>query len=200
MLGPCLATGGYCSKMARAVVFGPTETGGMDWDNPILIYLYGKLKILIGSVRLQDTVGKLIKIQLSWLQVFAGISTPILEYDKEITYIPNKWMKTLHQLLVQYQVKIKLHEIWTPIAQRKNDRIIMQYIIENIPDWAWDSINTCRLFLRATTVANLAMIDGKYIPDQIKPVKAPLRENNVHFPLQARPSKQDVEKWLYFID
>ena len=64
----------------------------------------------------------------------------------------------------------------------------------NIPDWAWEDTNTCRLFLRVTTVANLATIDGKYIPDQIKLVKAPLRETNLQFPIQARPSKQDIEK------
>ena len=30
VVGPCLSAGGYCSKMPRAVVFGPTELGGMD--------------------------------------------------------------------------------------------------------------------------------------------------------------------------
>ena len=86
VLEPCLAAGGYCSIMHRAVVFGPTEIGGLDWDNPIIIHLYEKLKILIGSVRIQDLVGRLMQIQLSWLQVFTSISTPILQYDREITF------------------------------------------------------------------------------------------------------------------
>ena len=77
VLGPCLSAGGYCSKMPRAVVFGPTVLGGMDWDNPNIIYLYKKVKMLIGSVRISDAVGRLIHIQLSWLQVFAGIGKTI---------------------------------------------------------------------------------------------------------------------------
>ena len=65
VIGPCLSASGYCSKMPRAVVFGPTKLGGMEWDNPVLIQLYKKIKMLIGSIRLQDTVGKLMRIQLS---------------------------------------------------------------------------------------------------------------------------------------
>ena len=76
----------------------------------------------------------------------------------------------------------------------------MQYVVEMIPEWAWESINKCRLFLKANTIVDLATIDGKYISDQKRQAKAPIRENNIKFPLQARPSKQDVEKWQYFID
>ncbi len=67
ILSPCLSASGYCSKMPRAVVYGPPEWGGMDWDNCGVILLYEKLKILIGSIRLQDKVGEILSIQLSWL-------------------------------------------------------------------------------------------------------------------------------------
>ena len=98
--------------------------------------------------------------------------------------------KNLHQLLVQYQVQIKIFDYWTPKPQRENDQIIMQYVVDTIPEWAWESINKCRLFLKANTISDLATIDGKYILDQIKLAKAPNRENKIQFPLQARPSKQ----------
>ena len=65
----------------------------------------------------------------------------------------------------------------------------MQYVVDKIPEWAWESINKCRLFLKANTIADLATIDGKYILDQIKMVKAPL--------LYSFLSKQDqVNKML----
>lgn len=51
--------------------------GGMAWDNCGVIFLFEKLKMLISSIRLQDTVGKLLLIQLSWLQFFTGSSNPL---------------------------------------------------------------------------------------------------------------------------
>ena len=38
----CLSVGGYCSKLPRAVVFGPTEYGGMAWDIVLQLYCYLK--------------------------------------------------------------------------------------------------------------------------------------------------------------
>ena len=77
IIGPCLSASGFCSKMPRAVVYGPVELGVMAWDNSGVIFLFEKLKMLIGSVRLQDKVGQIITLQLSWLQLFDGSSTPV---------------------------------------------------------------------------------------------------------------------------
>ena len=78
-IGACLTAAGYSSKMPRAVVFGPGTKGGMDWDNIIVLGLYENIKLLIGAVCLQDKVGDMFLIQLSWLQLFAGNSVPLLQ-------------------------------------------------------------------------------------------------------------------------
>ena len=65
VLSSCLSAGGYSNKMPRAVVFGPTILGGMDWNNPLIIYLHEKIKMLVGSIRLKDTVGRLMLMQIS---------------------------------------------------------------------------------------------------------------------------------------
>ena len=88
VIGPCLSSAGYCKTMPRAVVFGPTGYGGMDWDNHGVITIYEKLKMLIGSIRLQDTVGQLLGIHLSWIQLIMGKSTPLLEHNKMVQYLP----------------------------------------------------------------------------------------------------------------
>lgn len=46
----------------------------MDWDNISIVFLYEKLKLPIASIRLQDTVGKMLLVQISRLQLFSGIS------------------------------------------------------------------------------------------------------------------------------
>ena len=200
VLSSCLSAGGYSNKMPRAVVFGPTILGGMDWDNPLIIYLYEKIKMLVGSIRLKDTVGRLMLMQISWLQLFAGTGTPLLESNFDINYLPKGWIRTVQRLLVEFQVKIKIYTAWKPTKQRQQDRIIMDYVTQHIPKWAWEGINTCRLYMKATTVTDIATIDGRFIPDHIRNVKSPIRDSKIQFPIQCRPSKQDIEQWQYFVD
>ena len=95
--------------MPRTVVYGPSAFGGMSWDNCGIVFLYEKLKMLLGSIRLQDTVGQLILVQLTWLQLVTGKSTPILQEKKKIPYIPSGWLNTIHNHLVYYGIQV---EIW----------------------------------------------------------------------------------------
>ena len=106
----------------------------------------------------------------------------------------------MQRLLVEFQVKIKIYTAWKPTKQRQQDRIIMDYVTQHIPKWAWEGINTCRLYMKATTVADIATIDGRFIPDHIRTVKSPIRDSKIQFPIQCRPTKQDIEQWQYFID
>ena len=197
---PCLSAAGYCSKMPRAVVFGPSKYGGMDWENPATICLYEKIKFLLGSIRLQDVVGQLLLIQLSWMQLYAGISIPILEYNKSLDYLPPGWIKNLHEYLVDSTVQIELFGGWVPARQREHDAIIMDYVLHHTPSWMWSAINRCRLFLKVTTLADLTTIDGRQIPSKIRKVKKAIRKSNLSFPLQLRPPAADISYWKYFID
>ena len=184
IIGPCLSAAGYCSKMPRAVVFGPSAHGGMDWENPETICLFEKNKFLIGSIRLQDVVGQLLLIQVSWMQLYTGISIPILEYNKKLDYLPPGWIMNLHEYLVDSNVQIELFGGWVPSKQREEDEIIMDYVLHHTPSWMWSAINRCRLFLRVTTLADLTTIDGKQIPSRIRKVMKAIRKNNLRFPNQ----------------
>ena len=200
IIGPCLSASGYCNKMPRAVVHGPELFGGMAWENISLILLYEKLKMFIGSVRLQDTVGSILVLQLSWLQLFAGISTPLLEFGRELPFLPTGWIVNLHQHLVHHQLQVEMALGWLPTKQRINDRIIMDLAVHSLPHWTWDGINRCRIYLAATTVADISTLDGQFIPADIRRVKRKLRDNKLQFPAQSRPSKQDIEQWNYLLD
>ncbi len=199
-IGACLSAAGYSNKFPRAVVFGPPEYGGLDWANIAVVVLYEKIKMFIGSVRLQDNVGRMIEIQLSWLQLIAGITIPILQMDVFLKYLPLCWMTNLHYHLVEHGLQIEVSAAWHPKPQRKNDRVLMDIVLKQVPAWAWAGINRCRLYLNVTTVADLTTLDGKYIPQSIRSVKTKLRDNKLLFPLQSRPSKQDRVQWKFALD
>ncbi len=90
--------------------------------------------------------------------------------------------------------------LWTPTIQRINDRVIMDIVQTEFPKWMWGGINRCRLFLKATTVTDLATIEGTYIPVDIRAVKETIRETRLLFPIQQKPSKADITYWTYFLD
>ena len=200
IISPCISVAGYCSKIPRAIVYGPSRYGGMNWSNIKVVSLYEKIKMFVGSVRLQDKVGQMLEIQLSWLQLFAGTQLPILQERTEVPYLPEGWLKNLHQQLTKNEIQIEVSETWRVTKQREEDKVIMDEVRHQMPQWTWGGMNRCRLFLKATTIADLTTINGKFIPLEVRQVKGPLRETKLTFPLQRRPGKEDVRQWEYFIN
>ncbi len=191
---------GYNSKFPRAEVFGLAIYGGIDWENIVGLNLFEKLKMLIGSVRLQDNLGKMIMIQSTWLQVVAGCSVPLLQSITEIPYLPVSWLTNIHSHLVENDIQVELAAGWLPSIQRSNDRVLMDIVHKQIPRWAWEGINRCWLFLQVTTIADIATVDGTYIPVKIRKVRGKIRDNRIDFPIQTRPTRDDIEQWEYLID
>ena len=132
-MGSCLAAAGYSSKMPRAVVFGPSTFGGMNWESAYGIMAYEQIELFIGSLRMEDTVGKLLRIQLQWLQMFSGNSTPLLESTQAVKYLPKGWLQSLHEKLVENSIQIRVQKIWRPKPRQLHDRIIMDYVRCNLP-------------------------------------------------------------------
>ena len=173
-----------------------------EWSGMRLapFFLYEKLKLLIGSLHLQDTVGRLIMVQLSWLQFFLGISTPLLESTVIVPYLPIGWVTNLHAHLVNHNIQVGLAEGWVPSKQRCNDRVIMDIVTHSLPEWVWGGINRCRLYVEATTLADITTLDGTFIPKDIRFVKRKLRNNKLSFPAQTKPGKKDLHCWDYFLN
>ena len=186
IIGKSLAAAGYNSKMPRAVVFGPTKYGGMQWESPYSILIYEQIKLIIGSIRLQDTVGKLIIIQLRWMQLIAGTSVPIMEETKKIPYLQNCWLTAVHNKLVNTNIKIKVADKWYPKPRRENDRVIMDYVIKYIPEHHWKEINQCRLYLKAITFSDLTTMDGTAIPANVYGVTRETRHPRLDYPTQKK--------------
>ena len=199
VMGPCLAAAGYSSKMPRAVVFGPSRYGGLEWETPHSMLLNAQLSLLVGSVRMDDTVGKLIQIQLEWLQVHAGTETPVLELNKQLGYLPVCWLSNLHGLLVDAGVKVSIPGLWRAKIRRKNDVILMDYVQKHLPDWMWKGINMCRLFLQAIVLSDLTTIDGTEIPSSVYNVETRVRNSRIAFPLQGPPPDDAIESWQYLL-
>jgi len=200
IIGTSLSLAGYNSKMPRDVVFGPMLYGGMQWESPLGISLYEQVKIFIGSIRLNDEVGKILRMQTQWLQVSSGTSRPILEETKAIPYLQHCWITSLHNKLVDHGIKVQIYKTWIPKERRENDKVIMDYVRKHLPQDYWGPVNQCRLFLKAITFADVVTFDGTKILEGIYEVQKSRRSSRILFPRQLRPPKKSRLKWQYFID
>ena len=132
-----MAAAGFNSKMPRAVVFGTQLYGGMQWESPYSILVYEQIKLILGSIRLQDTVGKLMVIQLKWMPLIAGTSVPLLEETKKILYLQKCCLTAVHAKLVNTNIKIKIADKWYPKPRRESDRVIIDCVRKYIPENYW---------------------------------------------------------------
>ncbi len=49
-------------------------------------------------------------------------------------------------------------------------------------------------------MADIVTQDGTFIPDRIRTVRGKLRQSNLTFPIQLRPSNHDIDQWQYLMD
>ena len=163
-------------------MYGTTRYGGMAWKNIQVVSLYEKPKLLIGSIRLQDTVGKML-----WRYNYHGCNC-------------THRLTNLHRQLVENDIAVALSSIWLPTKQRVEDRVIMDVVIASLPSWIWAGVNSCWLYLQATTIADITTLDGTFIPDRVRRVHSKVRKQKLVFPMQTRPNKQAREQINYFLD
>ena len=70
---------GFKRTTAHAVIFGSPHYGGLGLRNLITEQGIAQATLLLRHLRAQSDIGRLALISLQWLQLLAGISTPILE-------------------------------------------------------------------------------------------------------------------------
>ena len=89
-------------------------------------------------------------IVLSWYQLIAGISTPILEDPLfSLNYVNSVWLKYLLRLLSQNNVQLKMKLSYNYPSQQDNNSNLMDDINKTISSYIdLEKLNACRLHLQ----------------------------------------------------
>ena len=85
----------------RKVVFGPSELGGLEWDNFHSLKCTEQIKVVLGHLRQDTNLGKLIRINIETVQLLSGSSVPIFHMKEHLNYIEDAWIVSLHHSLVE---------------------------------------------------------------------------------------------------
>ena len=88
---------GYNAHMPRVVVHGPTKTGGIGLNHLFIAQGALKVKTLLQYIRQNKQTGKILILYLSWAQLVAGGSSPILENPSQsLPHLHDEqWLTTL---------------------------------------------------------------------------------------------------------
>jgi hypothetical protein len=197
---------GFNRHTARDIIFGPTKYGGLGMFDLHTELYTRKIEQIVSHTRdPNSSIGKLCIINLGYLQLIIGKSTPYLESTIPIKYIQNTWFSELHLFLISHDLTIKIKDIWTPNLKRAGDKILMDSVDLQPMDRV-QVINNWRLYFQVTNLSDLTDPEGKRICDiylkypstDNQPIH-PNRVTSLEWPRQGKPSKRSFCYWRSFI-
>jgi ribonuclease HI len=193
---------GLAKSFPRAVlvVYGPTEFGGIG-----LKYLYTessciKIDCLINHIKTDTSLSIEMKININWVQLHAGTSTPILESTQQLLYIEYNWFLSIKEFLNMINAKIEITNLWQPSPLREGDIILMDKVEKlDISIAKKRSFNCWRLFFRINNLTEMTNSQGthiqkiflnKYDLDNYIP------SSLLNWPSQPHPHHKYFNNWL----
>jgi hypothetical protein len=183
---------------AGSIVHGPVTLGGMALPHLATVQGIDKLHLLLGHTRLEDDTGKLLQIDLSYVQLLSGATSLFLNKPySAYRWIEWGWVTSLWSFLEDTNFTFTHTSLWIPSITRDGDLCLMDYFIsQRLLHRTLSVLNSCRVYLQVITLADITSADGRYILSEAKAGTCiPHRTSNLDWPIQGRPSPSDWRLW-----
>ena len=157
---------GFNRNTPNAVVYGPTEYGGLALRDLSVEKSISQIYLFLACVRSQGVASELALIAVSWGQFLAGISKPILQHvDIRLPHMePMVWIPQVRSFLASIKCTVELTTTFVPPLQRQGDSFLMDHAISlDFNDTELCLVNACRLYLGVTLMSDIVTVDGKYL-------------------------------------
>jgi hypothetical protein len=183
----------------RTIIFRPEELGCLALPHIYTEQGISKLYLFLGHLRLQDKTGKLIEIDISYIQLFTGWTTFFFnESNSQFqNWIDSGWLTSIWEFSNHSHLTYLMPQYWTPKPSHERDKALMEFFMDQrLHHSTLDSINLCRVYLQVITIADISSADGTYIIPEVKLGKNPIgRKSNLDWPKQGQPSSADWINW-----
>ncbi len=149
---------------------GPLDFGGMELPDTHTLQDQVQLKYLVKQLRWDKTVANYFLVALDSVQLCSGLTTPLLEStEHNISYLSPSYIIDLRERLYMMGATLWIEKAWTPALQQVGDRALMDAFtsIPGISRATLRQANAVRLYLRMVTLADLADVNGTYIPEDM---------------------------------
>jgi hypothetical protein len=186
----------------RSIAFGPISMAGLQMTNLYTEQGMHQIMMCINSMFKNNQVGKTIQISLSISQLESGKSYHLLEQPNiAILYLTSTWVTSLRQFLGDNAMHIQQSNNSISHTCGSNDMFLMDIIsTSGLTITEQTQINTCRMFLGATTLSDIATADGKMISNEaMLAQKMTDRISPLTWPSQPYLTKQQINSWTKFL-
>ena len=142
------------------------------------------------------------RINIDWVQLIAGTAWPIFEDTRQLLHLEGEWFISIREFLHSVDAKIKIDGVWTPQLKREHDRCLIDIFAHDNKSMDLVRINGCRIFLQATTIADITDAEGTKINDYAWGHKTTTKQQPINprqskheWPRQPRPGPKLWKAW-----
>jgi len=205
MVSTTLQKMGYNRHISRAVTFGPTKYGGLDFRDLKIEQGVESIRLIMRHLRFPGQPQKMLLITLDRLQHNSGLGTPLLE-DPHVwaPHMEGLWIPQIRNFLRRINGSLQIADLVLQPLQRTYDFYIMDFVVSSR---AFSSaevrrINYCRLYLQVLTGSDMSNATGDRLAPGIRhgihlwsQSKSKLSE--IH---QERPDEASWTIWRRFLN
>lgn len=192
-LTPILQKMGFRSTLSKAIAFGPKNLGGLDIIPLTLAHDIEHLKMLCGHLRANDSTTTVLRTTMNAFQLASGFCEPFLSlpFCKKQSWHEKGWLHSCWAACHRHKIKIESQHTWAPKLLRTHDKSLMEHLINTslFAPWELAKINKMRIFLKVTTISDVATAAGTHLDPrryQDSP-PTPVEHSEFVWPLQIDP-------------
>lgn len=185
-----------------AIIFASVQAGGLGLTDGYREQGLKHVSYLMNQIRSDTIVATHFRITLKWAQHTSGLSQSILSDVKTpIEYIHFPWLHTTRQFLRENKCHIEYNALQPAMIQRAKDEYIMDKAARS--DYSTKVlriINACRLYLQATTIADITDSNGTQLQNTLfHPTPHTLVKSILLWPYQPNPPKKSWKIFYRFL-
>ena len=198
MIQQTLAKSQVLRSFPRVVLDGPEEFNGLGRKNLYFSQGQKHIEVLLRHGHLRSTTGKLLRTSLELHNLELGTGTSLLDTDFSQFHwnVTDSWLKHTWEYIMKHNIRIDISSPITPL-RRMGDKFIMSSFFDaGYRGAQLASLNACRMFLQAATLADITSGDGTFIlPDALHGRKSGLNSSPYNWPACGKPSTKEWAIW-----
>ena len=193
---------GYSRTTPIEIRHGPSTMGGLDLYDLRTEVGICQLKYFRDSVYSNTEAGKLMLINVQYMQLESGLSQPLLEHPQiRISYLTPTWTTSLRQFLYQHNLQVTLTDQYLIKHRGVHDECIMN--VDHLTRYTaqqQQDINLVRLHLQVTTRSDMSINDFEACPSHSIGQRRPQQIiSNTTWPRQPRVTISQQRLWKNYI-
>ena len=195
-----LPKSGLNRYIKRSVLYGSATRQGLGLKNPFLTQGIQHVNDLIENLWKETITGHLMKSNLEQLRIEIGSNVDIFMTNiKEFQplLLTNSWMRATWEFCSEHGITLDDKTIKIPLW-RENDIAIMEAFRNNpaIRKEEWATLNKCRIFLKAFSLADISTGDGMFISKQAWAGLASTSfRDATQWPIWGKPTRSEWAQW-----